>query len=74
MVRFVSMGVAAITLLLFVAGYFGGKLIALECIAVIQLSALLLLTQKNMGPSFDGLKYLKFSLGIFPIDAIPYFH
>jgi hypothetical protein len=68
------MAVAGIALLLLIAGYFGAKLVALEGMAVVQLSALLLLTQKDMGPTFDGLKYLKYSLGIYPLSAIPYFN
>ena len=43
-IKYLSFAVAALSLLLFIAGYFGAKLIALECLAVVQLTALLVLT------------------------------
>jgi len=58
------MAVAILSLLLFTAGYFVAKLTALECLAVVQVTALLLLTQQNMSPSFAELKYLGTALGL----------
>jgi hypothetical protein len=50
--KYISFSIAALSLILFVAGYFGAKLTAIECLGVVQVSALLLLTLKNMSPSF----------------------
>jgi len=54
---------AVISLLLFVAGYFGAKLIALECVATVQLSSLMLFTLKDVNPTFYALHFLGISLG-----------
>ena len=53
-------------LLIFFAGYFGAKLPALEGVAVVQLAALLLFTVDNTAPTYQGLKYLGWSLGATP--------
>lgn len=68
------MAVSGLTLVLFIAGYFGAKLVAIEGVAVVQLSAILLLTQKDTAPTFDGLQYLKYSLGVYDLQSISYFH
>lgn len=65
-VKWLSMAVAALSLLLFFAGYFGAKLPGLEGAAVVQLAALLLFTVDNTAPTYDGLKYLGWSLGATP--------
>ncbi len=57
------MVVTAVSILMFVAGYFGAKLPALEGIAVVQLAALLLFSVDNTAPTYEGLKYLGLSLG-----------
>lgn len=62
-IPFLSMAVGAASLFLLAAGYFGAKLAALEAIAVVQLSALLLLTVDNSATTYDGLKYLSWSMG-----------
>jgi hypothetical protein len=62
-----SIFVAALSLLLFFGGYLGGKLIAIECLAVVQLSGLLLLTQDNMPPTIAALKPLTVSMGLTPL-------
>lgn len=41
-VKFLSIIVSAFALLIFLAGYLGAKLISLECIALVQISGLLL--------------------------------
>jgi hypothetical protein len=67
-VKYLSYFVAGVSLLFFIAGYFGGKLQSLEGIAVIQLAALLLVTLKDMGPTYVGLSNLGYSLGITPVS------
>ncbi len=42
--KYLCFAVTALSLLLFFAGYFGAKLVALECLALVQLTALLVLT------------------------------
>ena len=42
--KYLSFSIAVLSLLLFVAGYFGAKLTAIECLGVVQFSALLLLS------------------------------
>ena len=66
-VKYLSIAVSALSLLLFVAGYFGAKLIAIECIAVVQLSAMLLFSLENMPPTFAALKPLTLSMGLTPL-------
>ena len=63
-VKYMAMGVAAVSLLLLAAGYFGSKLQSLEAIAVVQVTALLLLTVENTGPTYEGLSNLSYSLGV----------
>ena len=63
-VEYLSIGIAAISVLLFFLGYFGCKLQTIECIAVVQLAALLVLTIENMSPTFEGLQKLQYSLGL----------
>jgi hypothetical protein len=62
-VEALSIVTAIISLLLFVAGYFGAKLIALECVATVQLSSLLLFTLQKVNPTFHALHFLGISLG-----------
>lgn len=51
-VRFGSMAVAAMAVVMLLVGYFGCKLQSLEAIAVVQVSALLVMTVKDTGPTF----------------------
>lgn len=68
------MAVSVASLLLYAAGYFGAKLQGLECVAVMQISALLLFTVDNTHPSYSGLKYLGWSLGATPFTRTEYFY
>jgi hypothetical protein len=54
-------GIAAF--LLFLCGYLGAKLIALECVAVVQLSYISLVSLKNIAPPFHALWHLRYSFG-----------
>ena len=63
--------VVFLSLLIFFLGYFGAKIIAIECVAVTQVAALLTVTLEDVNPTFDSLRYLDLSLGItniFPDD------
>jgi hypothetical protein len=62
--RYVTLAIVVLELVLFFSGYFGGKLIALESIAMAQLAALLLLSLEQLGPTFDALRPLVLTLGI----------
>lgn len=72
--QYLSMAVAVLSVLLFAAGYFGAKLQALEAVAVVQISALLLFTADNTGPTYNGLQYLGWSLGATPFLRSTYFY
>lgn len=63
----IALGVAAV--LMTVAGLLGGRLIGLECSAVIQLTFLCLLTLEDLSPSLDNLTYLGYSFGFNAIKA-----
>jgi len=54
---------------LYFVGYFGGKLIAIECLAVVQLSGMLLLALKNMKPAMAALYPLAVSMGLIPLST-----
>jgi hypothetical protein len=71
-VKYISYLVVGASVLFFLTGYFGGKLQSLEGIAVVQLAALLLVTLKNMGPTFAEFSHLRYSLGITPIYESKY--
>lgn len=72
--KYLSFGVSGIALLLFLVGYFGAKLVALESIAVVQLSALLMVSLEDMSPPFGSLSYLSYSLGETKIKYVdPFF-
>lgn len=62
-VNYVSYVLAAAALLLFLLGYLGAKLVALESIAIFQLVALLQYTLSDMTPTFDQLLPLRLTLG-----------
>jgi hypothetical protein len=66
--------VTGASLLLFLTGYFGCKLQSLECVAVVQLAALLLVTLKDLGSTYVGLRHLSFSLGIVVPSQEKYYH
>lgn len=63
-VKYCSYMVAILSVLVFFLGYFGAKIIAIECVAVTQVAALLLMTLEDLGPTFYSLRYLDVSLGI----------
>ena len=63
-VQYLSIAVAAVSLLMMIFGYFGCKLQSLEGVAVVQVSALLLMTLENTGPTFEALSDLSYSLGV----------
>jgi hypothetical protein len=64
--KYISIAISVLSLLLFCLGYFGAKLPALEGIAVVQLSSLLLVSVDSTAPTFNGLTYLSWSLGATP--------
>ena len=55
------MVLTALALLLFLLGYYSGKLIALELISIFQLTFFSLLSAYNLSPSFVALKALSYS-------------
>ena len=63
-VKYLSLVIAVVSIILLILGYFGCKLLSIECIAVVQLAGLLLVTIDNMGSTYPGLKYLSLTLGI----------
>lgn len=65
--RYLGFAIAVLAYLLFFVGYFGAKLVAIECIAVVQLSGMLLFSLKNMGPTMAALDPLSLSLGLIPL-------
>ena len=73
-VNYLSVFISAFSLLLFGAGYFGSKLQSIEAVAVVQVSALLLVTQENMGPAFEGLRSLRYSMGLTPLSEGQYYY
>lgn len=62
-VGYIATALAALGVGLFILGYFSGKLVGLECVTVLQLSFLSLLTCEDLSPSFYGLSYLGYSCG-----------
>lgn len=50
--RYTCMMISGLSLIMFIAGYFGGKIIALEQIAVIQITTVSLLNCKLPGPTY----------------------
>lgn len=63
MLEYLALGTSCLALVLFILGYFSGKLIGLECITVFQLTFLSLLTFENLSPSFASLSLLSYSCG-----------
>ena len=61
--RYVGYLIVALSLILFLAGYFGTKLISIECIAVIQLAAMLVISLKNTNPVMAAMQSLSLSMG-----------
>jgi hypothetical protein len=68
-VKYLSIFIGVAALLMFAAGFFGGRLIGLECMAVIQLSYMMLLTVEDLSASLSGLSYLRYSFGYNSITA-----
>ena len=66
-IKYLAYAITALVCLLFFVGYFGAKLVALECLAVIQLSGMLLFSLKNMNPTMAALEPLSLSLGLIPL-------
>ena len=66
--------VSAVTLLMLIAGYFGCKLQSLEAAAVVQVSALLLMTLEDSGPTFAALSDLSYPLGITVLVKDEYYY
>jgi hypothetical protein len=66
-IKYLAFAITALVFLLFFVGYFGAKLVAIECLAVIQLSGMLLFSFKNMNPSMAALQPLSLSLGLIPL-------
>jgi hypothetical protein len=50
-------------LVLFVVGYYSGRLIAIETVCLFQLTFYGLLGVNDLSPTFYGLTFLKFSKG-----------
>ena len=66
-VKYLGFAISALSYLLFFVGYFGAKLVAIECLAVVQLSGMLLFSLKNMNPTVAALEPLSLSLGLVPL-------
>jgi hypothetical protein len=62
-VKNIGIGTSAAALVLFLLGYFSGKIIVLECVTVFQITYFSLITVENLSPAFYGLSYLKYSCG-----------
>jgi hypothetical protein len=63
-VRYVGYLIVALSLIMFLAGYLGTKLISIECIAVIQLAAMLVFSLKNTNPVMAAMQSLSLSIGL----------
>ena len=62
-VIYLAIMLAVAALLLFLAGLFGGRLIGLECLALVQLSFLSLLSVEDLSATLSELQYLRLSFG-----------
>ena len=62
-IEIMSMIMGVLCLLTLIAGYFGGKIIVLEQIAIVQITWISLLTVKQPVVTFEALQYLKLSFG-----------
>lgn len=62
-IKYMAIGASSIALLLAFLGLIAGRLVGLECLAVLQLSFLSLLTLTDVSPSFASLSYLGLSFG-----------
>lgn len=69
-VKYFCIIMSVVALLLLLAGYFGGKLIVLEHLAVLQIVSLSMVSVHDASPTFSGLRSLRLSLGIIPL--LPY--
>ena len=70
--QYLAIGLGVAALLLFVAGLFGGRLIGLECLALVQLSFLCLLSLEDLSATLSELQYLRFSFGYNSLAAYDY--
>jgi len=73
-IKYLAMIVSAVTLLMLIVGYFGCKLQSLEAAAVVQVSALLLMTLEDSGPTFAALSDLSYPLGITVLVKDEYYY
>lgn len=71
-IKYFCFALSIISLLFLAAGYFGGKLIVLEHITVLQLLALCMLSVHDASPTFAGLRSLQLSLGFTPLAPYDY--
>lgn len=62
-VKYLSLVCSVFAILLLLIGLFGGRLIGLECAAVIQLTFVSLISVENISPAFAELSGLAYSLG-----------
>ena len=51
--QYLAIAVAILSLLLFLAGFLGGRLISLECLALVQLTFLCLLTIEDLSATLN---------------------
>jgi len=63
MVNIIALILTCLALLLFLLGYFSGKLVGLELITIFQLTFLSLLTIDNLSPTLNSLSFLSYSCG-----------
>jgi hypothetical protein len=65
-IKYLTYILTGVGLLFFLVGNFGAKLMALECMAVFQLAALLQFNVHNLTPTSAALQPLSYSLGFSP--------
>ena len=63
LVKVCSLALAGTVLLMFVAGYYAGKVVAVETVWVLQLACFGLAGINDLSPSFYGLSFLRYSAG-----------
>ncbi|MCB0369344.1 MAG: hypothetical protein KDD45_07790 [Bdellovibrionales bacterium] len=61
--KYLAMFLGVCSVIFFMIGLFGRRLICLECLAAIQVSFLSLLTLEDLSPSFSSLEFLRYSMG-----------
>lgn len=68
--EYVAAGASLLALGFFFMGLFSGKIIALEMLAVFQVTYFSLLSLENLRPTFSALRFLSFSCG-FSLKVLP---